>query len=351
MKTAMVKSLYDISWQVPEKEYREDKALSHSTLAKFKRSGFNELNHLFDKVESPSLTFGSAVDSIITGGEDEFNERFLVAESPSVRDSILPIAKDLFASQSKTYTKLNDIPDKIIIDCAAKYSYQNNWKPETRAKVIREEASEYYRLLYIASDKTILDTRTYQDVCNSVEALRGNPSTKWYFEPDNPWDNVQRFYQLKFKTQLNGIWYRCMADLIIVDHNNKTIIPVDLKTSFKPEWDFYKSFMDWDYQIQARLYWRIIRKVLDSDPVFKDYKLLDYRFIVVNKSTLKPLVWEFGKTQTLGTITCGRLNQIGLPDPEAIGKELYTYLSENPSVPNNIDELNPNSIDNWLDTL
>ena len=76
----MNKSLYDISWQVTEEEYRADKALSYSTLAKFKRSGFNGLNNLFDKVETPSLTFGSAVDSIITGGEEEFNERFFVAK-------------------------------------------------------------------------------------------------------------------------------------------------------------------------------------------------------------------------------------------------------------------------------
>lgn len=36
--------------------------------------------------------------------------------------------------------------------------------------------------------------------------------------------------------------------LIIVDHDNKVIIPIDLKTSGKPEWDFYKSFVDWRYE-------------------------------------------------------------------------------------------------------
>lgn len=353
MKTAMSenKSLYDISWQVTEKEYRENKALSYSTLAKFKRLGFNELNHLFDKIESPSLTFGSAVDSIITGGKEEFDERFLVAKFPSVRDSIVAIVKGLFANFKDNFSNIKDIPDDVVINYAAQYNFQNNWKPETRARVIKEEGCEYYKLLYISEDKTILDTDTYQEICNAVDALRNSPATKWYFQPDNPWDNIQRFYQLKFRTQLNGIWYRCMADLIIVDHNTKTIIPIDLKTSFKAEWDFYKSFIDWDYHIQARLYWRIIRDVLDKDPVFKDYKLEDYRFIVVCKSTLKPLVWEFDKTQSVGAITYGKLNQIVFPDPETIGRELYTYLSENRSVPIDIDELNPNSISYWLNTL
>lgn len=353
MRTTMDKrkSLYDISWQVPEEVYRSDRALSYSTLAKFKRSGFNELHHLFDKVESPSLTFGSAVDSIITGGEEEFNERFLVAKFPPVRDSILPIVKDLFVSKYKTYARLQDIPDKEVIDCAVMYNFQNNWKPETRARVIKEEASEYYNLLHLSVGKTIISTELYQDICNTVDSLRNSKATKWYFQKNNPWDGVERFYQLKFKTQINGIWYRCMVDLIIVDHNTKTIIPVDLKTSFKAEWDFFKSFIDWDYHIQARLYWRIIRAVLDSDPIFKEYKLENYRFIVANKSTLKPLVWEFDKTRALGPLTYGKAGQIVFPDPETIGRELYTYLSENRSVPIGIDELNPNSIDYWLNTL
>ena len=76
------KSLYSISWRVDEPTYRADPALSYSTLAKYERSGFNDLEHLFDKLETPSLTFGSAVDSIITGGQEEFDERCMVAEFP-----------------------------------------------------------------------------------------------------------------------------------------------------------------------------------------------------------------------------------------------------------------------------
>ena len=43
-----MKSLKDISWQVTEEEYRQDKALSYSTLAKYERGGFKSLKSLFD---------------------------------------------------------------------------------------------------------------------------------------------------------------------------------------------------------------------------------------------------------------------------------------------------------------
>lgn len=248
MTGCMNKSLKEISWDVPEEVYRQDSALSYSTLAKFKRSGFNELSHLFDRIETPSLTFGSAVDSIITGGEDEFNSRFMVAEFPPVPDSIITIVKCLFESYNHDYRILENIPDKEIIEVASQFNYQNNWKPETRAKVIKEKGSAYYRLLYLSRDKTILDTATNIDVRKAVEALRNSPTTRWYFAPDNPFENVERLYQLKFKATLNGIEYRCMADLLLIDYDKKEIIPIDLKTSGKPEWDFYKSFIDWRYK-------------------------------------------------------------------------------------------------------
>lgn len=241
-------SFYNISWTVTEEEYRADPALSYSTLAKYERSGFNELNTLFDRIDTPSLTFGSAVDSLITGGEEEFNNRFIVADFPVVPPSTLTLVKQLFANYHTKYDKLDDIPDKDIIDLTEVFKFYPNWRPQTRAKVIKEQGSEFYRLLYLAKDKTVLDSHMYQDILKTVNALKTSEATKWYFQADNPFENIERLYQLKFKTKLNGIMYRNMADLIIVDHDAKTVQPVDLKTSSKKEWDFFKSFIDWRYE-------------------------------------------------------------------------------------------------------
>ena len=343
-----MKSLYDISWKTNEEEYRKDSALSYSTLAKYEREGFSKLNTLFDKVESPSLTFGSAVDSIITGGEDEFNERFFVAKFPSVPDSIIPIVKVLYNKYKDTFHSLYDIPDICVIEIAAAYNYQNNWKPETRAKVIKEKAAEYYKLLYIAGDKTILSTDIYNDVCSSVDALKNSPATKWYFSEDNPWDSTERLYQLKFKASFEGIEYRCMMDECLVDHINKIIYPIDLKTSFHSEYEFFKSFIDWMYMIQGRLYYRILKANLEQDEYFKDFKVANYRFIVVNRKELNPLVWEFENTTKVGEL---KLGDKVYRDPFTIGKELRYYIDNKPKVPIGIDVLGLNSIENWINTL
>ena len=348
------KSLYDISWKVDEPTYRADPALSYSALARYEREGFNNLEHLFDKVETPSLTFGSAVDAIITGGQEEFDKGFMVAEFPSIPDSIIKIVRSLFKQFGMlgVYRTLDDVPDTVIIQETIYQSYQPNWKPETRAKVIKEKGTEYYNLMYVAGDRTILDTNTYQDVCNAVKALKESEATKFYFAENNPFEpNIERFYQLKFKDTFGGIDYRCMSDLLIVNHKEKWVKPCDLKTSSHTEWDFYKSFIQWRYDIQARLYWNIIRRSMNRDEYFRDFKLLDYDFIVVNRRTLTPLIWTCPFTQAENTLTFGRNGQIELRNPFTIGEELHYYLSSRPKVPMGIEETKLNDLRKWINTL
>lgn len=344
-------SFFNISWDVTEEEYRADHALSYSTLSKYERSGFNDLDTLFDRIETPSLTFGSAVDTLITGSRKEFDERFIVADFPAMSPSVLQIVKQLFANFSEKYDKLDSIPDKDIIDLTEVVKFYPNWRPQTRAKAIKEQGDKFYRLLYLAKDKTVLDSQMYQDVLNTVDSLKTSEATKWYFQEDNPFENIERLYQLKFKTTLNGIPYRCMADLIIVDHDAKTVQPVDLKTSSKKEWDFFKSFIDFRYDLQARLYWRIIRTIMDADEYFKDFKLLPYQFIVANRTTLVPLVWGFPLTDTTGTLKVGKQGQIELRDPCIIGEELSFYLDNRPKVPAGINIAGVNDLVTWLNKL
>lgn len=348
----MMKSLYDISLKITEEEYRADPALSYSTLARYEREGFNNLDKLFDKIETPSLTFGSAVDSLITGGQEEFDERFMVAEFPSIPDSIVKIIKSLYKQYAGTYRSLFNIPDSLIIRETEDQNYQMNWKPETRAKVIKEKGADYYNLLFVADDRYIIDIQTYQDVVNAVKALKESSSTKLYFADDNPFEpDIERLYQLKFKGEFDGIAYRNMADLIIVNHKERWVKPVDLKTSSHTEWDFYKSFIDWRYDIQARLYWAIIRQNMDKDEYFKDFELLDYDFIVVNRRTLVPLVWNCPFTQAQGTLKFGKNGQIEMRSPFVIGEELSSYLTSRPKVPKGISDTGANNLREWLNTL
>ena len=90
---------------------------------------------------------------------------------------------------------------------------------------------------------------------------------------------------------------------------------------------------------------------MDKDPYFKDFTLNTYRFIVVNKKTLTPLVWNYPATRLEGTLFYGRNSQIEAKDPEDIGKQLNYYLSSRPIVPEGIKMSGSNDLIEWMDTL
>lgn len=351
-----MKSLKDISWNVTEEEYRADEALSYSTLARFDREGFNNLDKLFNKIETPSLTFGSATDSIITGGIDEFNERFIVLTFPPISDALKQIATLLFSRYNLVHRSLDTMSDEDLAQVGAECNFYANDKYRNyRVKLIREGCNEYYKLMFASQGKTILDNETYQEVCNAVRVLKESKSTQFYFADNNPFEpSIERFYQLKFKTTLNGIDYRCMFDELVIFHDTKEIQPLDLKTSCKKsdrEWDFPTHYIEWNYQIQNRLYVRILQDVISKDDYYKDYKILPYKDIIIFKGSNTPLVWDIPFTFEKGTLYFGKNGQIEMKDPEDIGKQLNYYLSSRPIVPNGIKINESNSLNEWLKTL
>ena len=338
----MDKELKDISWLVDEPTYRADPALSYSTLAKYEREGFDKLDHLFDHISTPSLTEGSAVDAIITGGADEFNANFIVLDI-NVTDGGKDTCNKL-VEMNLPFESFEEIPEDIVSLAAkdAGFWQADKWDKVRYKKVLETgNVAQYYNALK-HNDKTILDSKTFMYVQDMVNALRESPATSGYFADNDELSPIRRYYQLKFKANFNKVQYRCMMDLAIVDYEKKEIIPCDLKTSGHSEWQFEDSFIKWEYMIQARLYASILRANLDKDPYFKDFKMLNYRFIVVNKKTLTPLVWEFPLTYAVGDLVDE--NGTVFRHPFTIGEELQGYLNLRPPVPNGIDQNGVNII-------
>lgn len=336
------KELKDISWQVSEKKYRADPALSYSTLAKYEREGFNKLDHLFDHISTQSLLEGSMVDCLITGSQDEFDDLYYVADYPSIGDKEKQIVLTLYDRLHTTYTQFSSIPYEEILSILCEFDWQKNWRDSTRVKVFSERVGSFYNLIIQADNKTVVDSNTYDRILKMVQTLKTSPTTQGYFADNDPMSSVKRYYQLKFRAKFESVCYRCMADLIIVDYEEKKVYPIDLKTSGHKEWNFQDSFEQWSYMIQARLYWRIIKANMSNDPYFKDFTLEDYRFIVINKESLTPLVWEFPLTRAKGILIDKEGKEYR--DPFEIGKELQSYLNFRPKVPVGIDRSGINTI-------
>ena len=127
-----------------------------------------------------------------------------------------------------------------------------------------------------------------------------------------------------------------MADIIIVDYKAKTIQISDLKTSSRPEYAFYDSFVKWNYDIQARLYTALISSII-ANSEFKEFTILPFQFIVVSKNTLNPCIWVYDKCFDKGNIV---INTTTFVDWRSILTELNGYESSNTTVPKGIKDIN-----------
>lgn len=337
-------SFFDISWQVSEPEYRKGKGYSYSTLSRFNNEGFNNLSKLFDKIETPSLTFGSMVDTLLTGSKEEFDSLFLVCDMPKISDTLKNLCSVVYTTTFAN--SLEEVDTNTLVKVSEMMSFYLHWKPETRVNFIKKEGEAYFKLLSLSGDKKIVSTLEYQEALDCCHALKTSKATKVCFEPNNPFDtSFERFYQLKFQGEYEDIPLRCMADLITVDHKNKVVRPYDLKTSSKAEWDFYKSFLTYGYWIQAQLYWYIIRQNMDKHPIYKDYKLDNYTFIVISKYTKVPLLWEYPDTIIESDI---EYKDFKCRNWRNIVKELHYYMNNNVVVPKGITLDEPNNIVEYL---
>lgn len=345
----MHKSFKELSLGLTEEEYRNDGCIHYSMLSDYAKRGFDCIDKLKEKKESPSLLFGSAVDTLITGGQKEYDTKYFVADLPNLTDSLLPIANYLFETYHDTYSSLDEIDDNILAEVGKENNFYANDKYRNyRIKLIKEGCSKYYDMKHVAGEKQIVTCEFNQSVIDTVNALKTSEATHFYFEEDNPFDGIERCYQLQFRSTFDNVPYSCMADLIIVDHPNKRIHPIDLKTSSHKEYNFFKSFIEWNYHIQARLYYKIISDNVSKDDFFCDYQIMPYKFIVVNKDTLSPLVWEYADTAEEGTLTYGKYGNIECESPLKLGKELWEYLTKEYKVPFDIDTKQTNELTLWL---
>lgn len=323
-----MKSIRELAWNVTEPEYRADSAISYSTLSRFEREGWRKLSSLFDKIETPALTFGQAVDTKLTDGDEAFNERFIVCDFPPLSDTLISITKFLHKNFHENHRRLSMIDDTEISRTAQMFNYYANPKYENfRVKSIKESCSEYYSLLTLAGDKTVLSQSDYSDVMACVDELKTNPATKYFFS-SNPFEtHIEKVFQLKFRAEFQGIPVRCMFDEIIVDHTNKLIYPVDLKTSGHPEEEFRDSFVTWRYDIQSKLYSYILKECIDKDDYFKDFVIQPYQFVVINRRTVAPIVWVFDKNFSSSDLMDKNGNI--LRDWRKILRDLHYYLNNN----------------------
>lgn len=339
-----MKEITQIALNITEQEYRNLNCISQSMLTRYMQEGAKYIDKIDEPLESQSLTFGSVVDKMITEPQ-RFDDCFMVMPNAS-KDTIeyMTALSDTFGDK---YQHLLNIPAEELSAKLKELGFYpaDKWSVEKRVSdFMAKHNPDIYNVIATNRNKTFITAEMFEEAKRCNETLRENKATKYYLEKDDIMSQKKRYFQLKFATEINGVHYKCMLDEVIVDYENKTIEPIDYKTSSNYEYEFPVSFIKYKYYIQARLYSRILKVILSKDEDFKDFEILPFKFIVINKETLSPLVWAFPNTEPGSIRIPTDKYVIILEDPEFIAEELDYLLQNKRNIPAYIDNEAVNDI-------
>lgn len=331
-----------LALNITEEEYRALPALSYSAIARYSREGYSCIPHLFEPISSPSLTLGSVLDCLITEGFDVFNKKYFVsAFNPENKSSkvYMDIYKIFYDNPLPIGQLIDKYPDEIEV-VMNNNDYYKNKVFKSRIKELLDY-SAFYEDIIKANNRIIISQDMYEDANKMYQSLFNNHLTHGILFDDK--SSMKKYWQIKFQTNLAGIDVKCMFDLLLVNDNNKTIYPVDLKTTSTEPYKFFDSFVHWGYQIQVRLYTQILKNVIKNTK-YENYKISTYKYVVVNKNFNNPLVFDIPFSLEEGDL---EIEGFKFKDPitiaEELKKELDCYASGY-EYPSNIDVTKVNNI-------
>ena len=255
--------------------YYNDKAISQSQLTNLASGPKYFKNKLEYKQESDALTLGSIVDVMLTES-DNFYKIFIVNEYP------------------KPTGQLGEYVDAIFKGFSEEEAYTIAGFKQKKIDVVKElfkgkDCQNYYNFLLESKDKKVITKEEYGKANKIVTSLLTNRFTSKYFNCDD----TECLTQLELYWKYKDFDCRSRLDIVKINHKDKTILPIDVKTSGKSTYNFLESVVRFRYDLQAAFYMEALQWYIDNTDKYKDYKLLPFLFIVEHTDYPGlPLIYE-----------------------------------------------------------
>lgn len=345
-----MKSLKQFSLNLTEEEYHNLPVWSYSIIANYARNGFPSLATLHQKTEpTPAMKFGSLFDRIVTG-EGMAKDEYAVCNI-AVPESEKKMLDCLSATTvNKPYHMLEDDDFKQAQEVSG---YQPRWG----LKAVKEHLDPYVAYYELkVSGKEIVSSVDWNDAVEMASAIHNNEYLKDIFG-ENISDDIEYVYQAQFKKNIcideEAMLFadvKIMPDLMVVNHNQKTIQPVDLKSSSMPGYQFAEHFVKMRYDLQAQTYVDVLQEVINDIPEYKDYLILPYLFVDVSRVDKVPVAFEYDprSESQINGLTLGTERQYTYKNWKQLLLEIIGYEETEAVVPSYITTVGPN---NLLDIL
>ena len=246
--------------------YREYPAIHYSLLSKIATDPSNlEFNN-----DNDGITFGDALDILLTQSEEEFDKRYAVAKVDKPTGQMGEFVEALYKLK-----KFDEAYETV------------GFKRDSLEKVVDRfslEGADYHDFLQMAEGKKIISYEMYKDVLKAINTLKIHDFTSVYF--NEPREGVEIKYQVPILFKVDGNECKALLDVLVIDHEKKLIYPIDLKSTGEYINMFPSSFLKWKYYLQASFYSYGVKQL------YPDYTVDNFKFIVISSQQLtKPLVY------------------------------------------------------------
>lgn len=231
------------------KNYFDDNSISYSMLrnlsvgpAYFKKIQEEEQD------DKEHFIIGSCVDILLTE-PDRFWEKYALEFSEVCEKVPTPQIRDyggfLYAglSEEEAFQRTNFKREKL----------------ESVKEKFEKEAKEWFEWVKKKGEyeksivgKQVISNIQYSLITKIVESLKTNRFTRKYFE-NTIGTKVDKHLQLEIYWEYKGEKCKSKLDSVIVDHENKTIEPIDVKTTGNSVFSFDFSALKWRYDIKSCL--------------------------------------------------------------------------------------------------
>ncbi len=275
---------------VPFDNFRATEGASPSRLGDLDHSPlyYKKRKEASEEEKSVYMSFGSMVDCLLTT-PGQFDNEYYVSSGALPSDSIKAVIDGVYSELegnfNEVFTGLEEFSEKIVEH--SKYlNYGQSWKEATLIKKILDNGSDYFSELISSAGKEIISPEDYDQAMSCAEALQTNDFTKEYFRNDfvvSADAPTEVLFQVPLVWTIGGYICKGLIDVLFVDHNDKSITIVDLKTTAKSVYAFEHSYIKYRYYLQGGLYYSGVKDLVTLSDPFPNYTVKNPLFVVIEQ--------------------------------------------------------------------
>jgi len=279
--------------EMNRENYREYDAINFSKLGQLDR---NPSKVDEEKDWHDGMAFGSLVD-LMCFEPDKVEEEFYVNDADREPSSTAKDLADWILDSYNLHINNKGEVKSVDGDSLGPMIHSAEDAVESSTSFHKYGGESYLKAQIESEDKNVVSPELYQNAKRAHRTLKSHQFTRKYFR--NPDRNVEIQFQVPilwdpsyYDDELKWM-AKSPLDIVIFDHEEKTVKPVDLKTTSSSVFMFERKMTKWRYYLQAAYYYDGLNWRIQNHDEVDDYEMLPFEFVVISSKNLQsPLVYQ-----------------------------------------------------------